>query len=294
MRIWELDFYSRPILDENQKKRWELLICESPLQLQEQADAGFRHSQFCASSEVNSVWVRQALEKALSEADHKPDKIRFFRQPLATMILKACEDLEIPAQLSRRTYCLQQWILDRLETVYPNDPGYQPGATPTLTLPATNPQPLPDALRGQKWAFATLTVQELVDLAGTAVDFGEVFPPIMVGLSKNETIPGLVIFSERALPLAAWMSGLELASLQLDMQPSPAMSKSPANRLILETGGSDRWILATIRDSKGLTEAQGFEAAKQTAHKVHFLAVQSNIQAADVVGFWLLQDARLE
>ena len=26
---WELDFYSRPLLDENGKKRWEALICSS-------------------------------------------------------------------------------------------------------------------------------------------------------------------------------------------------------------------------------------------------------------------------
>jgi len=30
MTIWELDFYSRPVVDENNKKRWELLICETP------------------------------------------------------------------------------------------------------------------------------------------------------------------------------------------------------------------------------------------------------------------------
>ncbi|MEB3214919.1 MAG: Tab2/Atab2 family RNA-binding protein, partial [Nostocales cyanobacterium 94392] len=29
--IWELDYYSRPILDENNKKIWEVLICETPL-----------------------------------------------------------------------------------------------------------------------------------------------------------------------------------------------------------------------------------------------------------------------
>ena len=27
-KVWELDFYSRPILDENKKKQWEVLICE--------------------------------------------------------------------------------------------------------------------------------------------------------------------------------------------------------------------------------------------------------------------------
>ena len=28
--VWELDFYSRPVLDEEGKKLWEVLICESP------------------------------------------------------------------------------------------------------------------------------------------------------------------------------------------------------------------------------------------------------------------------
>ena len=27
---WELDFYSRPILEPDGKKRWELLICATP------------------------------------------------------------------------------------------------------------------------------------------------------------------------------------------------------------------------------------------------------------------------
>ena len=26
---WELDFYSRPIIESNQKKRWELIICST-------------------------------------------------------------------------------------------------------------------------------------------------------------------------------------------------------------------------------------------------------------------------
>jgi len=27
---WEIDFYSRPILDTDGRKRWELLICSTP------------------------------------------------------------------------------------------------------------------------------------------------------------------------------------------------------------------------------------------------------------------------
>lgn len=292
-RIWELDFYSRPVLDENQKKRWELLICESQLGLQAQTVPGFQYSQFCSSTEVNSVWLRDAIATALEKAGHQPDKIRFFRQPMMNMILKACADLGLPAQISRRTFTLQQWLTDRLSTVYPQDPGYQAGATPRVSLPAPNPQPLPDALRGQKWAFAKLDLTELEALADVPVDFGEVFPPRLVGLSEQMQIPGVVIFSERALPLAAWMSGLDLAYVQLDMQPTPALGKRTPHRLVLETGGDDRWILATFGDAKLLAEGKAFEASKAEASHVHFLAVQSNSPEAEVAGFWLLQDIAL-
>ncbi|NES69560.1 MAG: DUF1092 family protein, partial [Okeania sp. SIO2D1] len=44
--IWELDFYSRPILDERQKKLWELLICESPLDINHPTDSLYRYSEF--------------------------------------------------------------------------------------------------------------------------------------------------------------------------------------------------------------------------------------------------------
>ena len=44
---WELDFYSRPLLDENGKKRWEVLICTS--------DGSFQWQRFCPADSVNSI-----------------------------------------------------------------------------------------------------------------------------------------------------------------------------------------------------------------------------------------------
>jgi hypothetical protein len=291
-RIWELDFYSRPIVDEQQKKLWEVLICESPEDVRDRADTLFRYSQFCSSTQVNSVWLRTAVEEALAQVPQPPDKIRFFRSPMANMITKACEEVGIPAQLSRRTYTLNQWLQKRLTEVYPTDERYQPGSSPTVNSPLSNPQPLPDALVGQKWAFVTLQCQDLNEMPEWSVDFGEAFPLQMMGLTPNTPIPGIVIFSQRALPLAAWMSGLDLAFIKLDVQPSPALGKSPA-RLLLETGGSDRWILASFTDSQTLNEAQAFEAAKQQAQNVHFLAIQADPQSEKFTGFWLLQDSNL-
>ena len=50
---WELDFYSRPILEADGRKRWELLITATPA-----ADAKkipFRFSKRCPSGEVLSL-----------------------------------------------------------------------------------------------------------------------------------------------------------------------------------------------------------------------------------------------
>ena len=142
--VWELDFYSRPILDERQKKRWEVLICESPLDICCQPESLFRFSQFCANTEVNSIWLRDTLAQAIAQAPRAPKKIRFFRRPMTNMIVKACQELGISAQPSRRTLALQQWLEQRLQNVYPNDPNYQPNANPSIALAASVPQPLPE------------------------------------------------------------------------------------------------------------------------------------------------------
>ena len=55
--IWELDFYSRPLRDEEGKKVWEVLICETPINIEDRAEKMFRYTQFCPSNQVNSVWL---------------------------------------------------------------------------------------------------------------------------------------------------------------------------------------------------------------------------------------------
>lgn len=283
--IWELDFYSRPILDEQGKKIWEILICESPLKIDSPLDALFRYVTYCPSSEVNSVRLKAALEEAIASADRPPGKICFFRQAMNNMITKACKELGIPAQLSRRTYALNHWLQQRLTEVYPQHPGFQPGATPTVSFAETPPQPLPDALRGQKWAFVTLAAEALADMQEWAIDFGAAFPLSLAGISSEVTIPGVVLFSSRATPMAAWMSGLELAFLKVE--------EGATARLLLETGVNDRWTLASLSKPDLQAEARDFETAKQQAQGVHFLAVQSSPEAESFAGFWLLQEVNI-
>ncbi len=282
--IWELDYYSRPIVDENNKKVWEVLICESPTRIDVEPDSLFRYAEYCSSTQVNSGWLKSAISEAIARAPHPPDKIRFFRQAMNNMIVTACDGLNVPAQLSRRTFALSQWVRDRMETVYPAHPGFQPSKSPSVTFPTTPAEPLPDALIGQKWIFATLETSAFDDMSEWAIDFGESFPLKMAGLAPDTPIPGLIIYSPRAVPMAAWMSGLEMAAIKFDPD-------SPT-RLLLETGVSDRWILTSL-DAKTQPEARQFEAAKQHANQVHFLAIQTDPQVEAFAGFWLLQEVKL-
>ena len=285
LTVWELDFYSRPLLDENKKKIWEVLVCESPLSVDRESDSLFRYSEFCSSAEVNSVRLKGAIAAAIAQAPNPPDKIRFFRQAMNNMIAKACQELGIPAQLSQRTFVLNQWLQQRLQEVYPTLPGFQPGTNPSVSFAKTPPQPLPDALLGEKWQFVTLPVSALVEMNEWSIDFGEAFPLGLVGLAPEAQIPGLLIFSTRATPLAAWMSGLEVAGVRFDTDYP--------TRLLLETGLNDRWNLASLANPKVQTEAQNFETTKQQVSGVHFLAIQANPETEAFAGFWLLQTVNL-
>ncbi|WP_375478760.1 Tab2/Atab2 family RNA-binding protein [uncultured Nostoc sp.] len=283
--IWEIDFYSRPILDANQKKVWEVLVCESPLDIAAKADSLFRYAQYCPSTQVNSGWLRTALQEAINQAGKAPIKIRFFRRQMNNMITKACQDLGIPVQPSRRTLVLNQWLEQRMEEVYPQEAGYQEGTNPSVRLEKPLPQRLPDALEGQQWVFVTLDAADFADMPEWEIGFGEAFPLELAKVSPEARIPGILIFSSRALPLAGWMSGLELAFLRFDA--------SEEARLLLETGVTESWIVANIKKPQILAEAKGFEAAKQKANGVHFIGIQSDPKAQSFAGFWLLQEVNL-
>ena len=283
-QIWELDFYSRPIVDENGKKVWEILICESPTAIDTAVDPLFRFAEYCSSTEINSERLGKAIQAAIAQAGATPSRVRFFRQAMKNMITKACADLGIPAVLSRRTYALNQWMQQRLVAEYPKHPGFQPGTNPSVSFATLAAQSLPDALLGQRWAFVTLAAATFQEMGEWAIDFGEAFPLALVDIEPETVIPGLVMFSQRALPMAGWMSGLELGSLAIDTE---------APRLILETGVGDRWIVANLNNPQLLKEAEQFETTKRSANGVHFLAVQSNPETESFAGFWLLQETIL-
>ena len=285
--IWELDFYSRPILDENKKKLWEVLICESPTSIDRSLDSLFQYSQYCSNQTVNSIWLREAIDKAIKEAETPPKKIRFFRRQMNNMITKACNDAGITAIPSRRTYALNRLLEKRIKEVYPHEPGYDEKAAKSTSVqyPAMNAVPLPDAVKGDKgdkWAFVTLEASAFTDMNEWDISFCEAFPLSLAEVNPDTKIPGLIIYSPRATPLAAWMSGLEMSWLQLESNALP--------KLLLETGVSDNWILVNLTSPQTVTEAKKFDEAKKRANGVHFLAVQSSPTSDSFAGFWLLKE----
>ncbi|NJK41291.1 MAG: DUF1092 family protein [Acaryochloridaceae cyanobacterium SU_2_1] len=281
-KVWEIDFYSRPIVDEQQKKLWELLICDS--------ERDFEFSKFCPGSQANARWLQTTLEEALPVWRQAqglgemvvPERIRFFRRAMKSIIPRACEAMGIPPQPSRRTFAIHQWLQERYQDVYPNHPGYQPLLAPPTPFEPTLPKPLPDALRGKGWRLVTLEWRALKEMQDWDITFGEGLPLDLIPLAPDAIVPGLLIFSERAIPLAGWMSGLELSALTLELQPQP--------QLLLETGLNDRWVVANLNKPDILAEIEDFQAKKQISKQVHFLAVQSNPDAQKFAGFWLMQD----
>jgi hypothetical protein len=285
--IWELDFYSRPLVDDQNKKVWEVLICESPQSVQQDPASLFRFSQACPSTTVNSLWLKTAIETAIAESGQMPQKIRFFRRQMNNMISKACEEAGILPSPSRRTYALQAWLADRLSNFYPHQPGYDPklAQSAMVQYPALNAIALPDAVRGDqgdRWALVSLAAADFQELPEWDIGFGESFSLKGWQLDPATRIPGLILFSPRALAFAAWLSGLELGYLQYSTDPRPIIR--------LETGASDSWIVANVTDQGSEKEAQGFETAKKNAQNIHFLAIQDSPDSEAFAGFWLLQE----
>lgn len=286
-KIWELDFYSRPILDENNKKVWEVLICETPTNIDDNIDSLFQYSKFCPNQTVNSIWLKDAINEAIKEAGEKPKKIRFFRRQMNNMIDKACEESDIPAFPSRRTYRLNQWLKERNTNFYPFQTGYDQKSNliTSVQYPVNNAIPLPDAIRGDKqdkWALVSLEAEAFKEMKEWDISFGESFPLSMGNLDGNTKISGLILFSPRALPLAGWLSGLELCYLHLEKGEFP--------RICLETGVSDSWVLANITSSETKAEAEAFENRKKETDGIHFLAIQSPDESESFAGFWLLKE----
>jgi len=279
--VWELDFCSRPIFDDRRKKVWELLICDP--------ERNFQYAEYFPNNKINSVQLKAALQRVLELPSVRPPlKMRFFRAQMATIITKAAQDLPFKTIPSRRCSSLLGWLQERHVSVYPTHPGYDTNAPPLMTYEAGIPQELADALRGEQWAFVMLPLAQVQEEAAATIGgggFGELLSGATLPgltLSPEVLIPGVAVFSQRALPLAAWTNGLELAALKAD----PEMGS-----LLLETGVNTRWRYANYRRTTTANqEASDWENAKIQAGGVHFLAIQTDPDAPSCSGFWMMRE----
>ncbi|CAM6033606.1 unnamed protein product [Sphagnum compactum] len=279
---WELDFCSRPILDARGKKLWEIVVCDNRRQLQ--------FACFYPNNVINSVTLRDALASIVETLGvPKPEKIRFFRSQMQTIISKACKELDIQPVPSQRCITLVRWLEERYETVYRRHPGFQEGATPLSLQEQALPLDLPDSLRGEQWTFVQLPLSGVLEEM-EAVEKGAMFGSLLdldtlgIDLSSDIMIPGVAVASSRATPLAAWTNALELASIEVDIQRSC---------LILSTGVADRWRYAFYRKSRQAdAEGEAWESAKKSCGGLHFLAVQESLDSELCTGFWLLIDVQ--
>jgi hypothetical protein len=283
---WELDFYSRPILESDGKKRWELLICSSPAPPGdgERSVPPFRWVSACPAGSVNSIWLREAIEAALTEAQThglgRPRRLRTWRASMRPMVQRAAEGLGIELVPSRRCYALLDWLRQREAEVYPQEPGYLSGPLAPPPEPVRpQPLPLPEVARGDSWSWATLPAAALAEATAWPIDFAALaaLPPLE---DPAVPVPGIRLFSRgRALAMAGWLAGLEPARLAVS-----------GRQLVLEAGLEDRWLLSDLPAEEAGAAAEALAAARRQAAGLQFLAVQSDEEATRLQGFWLLRD----
>ncbi len=283
---WELDYYSRPILDSDGKKRWELLICSTPEVDQNGGAKGdsFQWVQSCPAASVNSIWLREALETALAASQEAgfapPRRLRCWRASMRTMVQRAAEGLGIELVASRRTYALVSWLQQRQREVYPAEEGYMVGplAPPPAAIRSV-PVPLPEAARGNRWSWASLPLAALSGAGQWQCSF-QGLVPLPANLDPQAAVPGIRLFGgARALAIAGWLAGLEPVRLEID-----------GNLLVMEAGLEDRWSLGALADNEAEAALQAFALAREQAGGLQFLAVQAEESDQRFEGFWLLRD----
>lgn len=278
---WELDFYSRPILEADGKKRWELLIISTP---QIDGSSSFRFAKRCPASEVNSTWLAAALREALADARDQgwrpPRRLRAWRSAMRTMVQRAAAEIELEVVPSRRTYALLDWLDERERTHYPQEEGFMAGPLAPPPAPvSTPPLPLPEAVRGDAWSWAGLPLGSLKEASEWPLGFNDLLP-VPTSLDPDREVPGLRLFSRtRSLALAGWLGGLE-----------PVRLRVSSRQLILDAGQDDCWLVSDLSGQEAEQIAAVMRQSSQDLIGFQFIAVQSAPDSERFEGFWMLRD----
>jgi hypothetical protein len=285
---WEVDFYSRPVLEADGRKRWELLISSTPdvssLSTSLLPTSPFRFEKRCSADAVNSQWLREALAEALqlaqTEGHLSPGRLRCWRGSMRAMVERAAAPLGLEVLPSRRCFALMEWLGQRERKIYPAEEGYMAGPLAPPPQPQ-RPVPLawPEVARGDKWSWAMLPIEALADAPDWSIGFGALLP-LPPDLDPQVAVPGIRLFSrQRALAIAGWLAGLEPVRLELD-----------EGQLVLEAGLDDRWRLARLAELEASAIGEVFAQARQDAGGFQFLAVQTADGDSHFEGFWMLRD----
>ncbi|GAX18017.1 hypothetical protein FisN_18Hh230 [Fistulifera solaris] len=277
---WELDCYSRPVIQPGGKKLWEVLICDS--------GNSFRFRQELPSSQVNSKTLRQVVEQCVELVPTaKPSVIRFFRGAMFNMMNVALKELpDITAKPSRCTFALAAWLEERHATVYPQMEGYNAQMMNTAAgasfLNVQTPVKLPDSLRGERYAFVSLPLAEFLPGGGVnddTIGVGRLCPLPPLQQSAGDTfVSGVVLLTPRAKAMATWLAGTELMSIKADLRK---------RQLIMETDLDTQYLMARLNDEQR-AEGAAMEQAKDQLQGLHFVSVQVD-EESDPEGFWLLR-----
>lgn len=280
--MWELDLCSRSILSEHGKKLWELTVTDE--------NKSFVFSEFLPNNNINSSSLERALQKLLNTPGvQHPVSCLYYRSQIENIISRALRRLNIEAIPSRRCFALTTLLKERISTTLTLNPSF---TTKNERVSKSNQlvQRLPDALRGDRWAFVQLPLGDLI-LESSKIQEGEIFGacPKLKWLNKdlpNTTIvPGIVVYSERAFPLAAWTNSHELAEIS---------HQNEENCVAIDFGINKRWLYGRYRSNQAAKrEAEEWERAKNKAKGIHFLAIQGDDDTDQIEGLWIMCNTEL-
>ena len=199
---------------------------------------------------------------------------------MKTMITKAATKVGIEVISSRRTFSLLDWLAHREKDLYPTQKGYLAGPiAPPPSQILNEPEPLPDAVQGDAWSFAWLTLGTLLEAEEWPIEFSGLLP-ISTSLNNNAPVPGLRLFSRnRALALSASLGSLEPVKLLVEQ-----------NKLILEAGQDDRWLVTDISRTASKEVEQAFLNSRENGGGFQFLSVQTTPEEEKFTGFWMLRE----
>ncbi|MBD0341503.1 MAG: Tab2/Atab2 family RNA-binding protein [Microcoleus sp. Co-bin12] len=275
MRIWQADFYRRPLQDETGKPLWELLICDS--------EGSFQFSAVCRQGAANSNWLASQLQQQ-AQTQNLPDLIQVFRPQSLGLIEAAGKVLGVKVEATRRTAALKLLLQQRAKE-YSSMPNYTGETYSPIALDSPPPVPLPENLWGDGWRFASLPAGDIEDAFQgrplPILEMPELLLPLNLGLASTVPVPGVVIDGGRqSMRLAKWLQ--DAKPLALNYIPGEP------DGLILEAGLVDRWVVATFEDSEVKAAAQIYQQRKQLSKGLHFLLVQPDDSGMTYTGFWLL------